>query len=99
MTWAQECEAKIRQQAADFQKRVYGESQSADELRVGMAAATPNAATATQPLPKGLDPTDKNADKIASDYGATILAKPASAWTQEERDFIRQSIGAFRGGK
>jgi hypothetical protein len=99
--WSLEIEKRIREAASDFEKQNGRIGTSADELRAGLAAFNKEQAPApvAQPLPQGLERTDKNADKIASDYAATILAKPSSSWTPEEKAFIRQSIGAYRGGE
>jgi hypothetical protein len=75
---------------------------NAAELRAAIAEYERGAAAAQRsaPLPPGITAamTPKSQDTAATLYAESILSKPAGAWTQAERDFIRGSISAALPG-
>jgi hypothetical protein len=68
------------------------------ELRASIAEYERSVAPAqpSAPLPPGITAamTPKSQDTAATLYAESILSKPAGAWSPEEREFIRGSLGS-----
>lgn len=98
MTWAQECEAKIRQQAEEFQKRLYGESASADQLRQGIAAAMPQSASQVQGPVAPDTPADAKPDVVErhnAEYLRGLLQRPVATLSNTEKEWLRQAVASY----